>query len=287
VSLRLLGHNFFWKSEEGRKRTLTHNATMSTYAVDEWIESIDPNTGRKFYANRITRTTQWDPPVGWNDASRHHGEGMANDATSSSASASAASAMMSMLSNNATNDDNYEKYTGYNDYNNDDDALPDGWEEMTDQNTGRKFYVDHTTKATTWNRPRKERGDGRGGGGRPQQPQSTSPSSPSTMMMNEMKLNQRGGHRRWEDDPRVGGRGSSYASEATRHHHHRHQFGNESPSSSSHAGPPPLAFVVVSVPDMMRTKCPGCENAFTYTRRRHHCRLCGVSVVPFFRTRVR
>ncbi|KAG5508982.1 hypothetical protein GH5_06205 [Leishmania sp. Ghana 2012 LV757] len=32
-------------------------------------------------------------------------------------------------------------------------ALPDGWEERTDPQTRRTFYVDHKTKKTTWERP--------------------------------------------------------------------------------------------------------------------------------------
>ena len=35
----------------------------------------------------------------------------------------------------------------------DPDALPDGWEEMTESDTRRKFYVNHNTKTTTWERP--------------------------------------------------------------------------------------------------------------------------------------
>eukprot|EP00562_Extubocellulus_spinifer_P011222 CAMPEP_0178545464 /NCGR_PEP_ID=MMETSP0697-20121206/3649_1 /TAXON_ID=265572 /ORGANISM="Extubocellulus spinifer, Strain CCMP396" /LENGTH=49 /DNA_ID= /DNA_START= /DNA_END= /DNA_ORIENTATION= len=32
-----------------------------------WIKSTDPRTGRFFYANHVTRQTQWDPPPGWAD----------------------------------------------------------------------------------------------------------------------------------------------------------------------------------------------------------------------------
>merc|ERR1712048_1444472 len=31
--------------------------------------------------------------------------------------------------------------------------LPEGWEELTDPNTGRTYYVDHVTKKTSWERP--------------------------------------------------------------------------------------------------------------------------------------
>jgi len=32
-------------------------------------------------------------------------------------------------------------------------ALPAGWEEMTEPDTGRKFYIDHNTRTTSWERP--------------------------------------------------------------------------------------------------------------------------------------
>lgn len=34
-----------------------------------WVKSVDPRTGRTFYANRNTRVTQWDPPAGWREPS--------------------------------------------------------------------------------------------------------------------------------------------------------------------------------------------------------------------------
>ena len=81
--------------------------------------------------------------------------------------------------------------------------------------------------------------------------------------------------RRWDDDPRVGSGTAAVVANSS------------SPSSPPPSppprpgggGPPPLDFAVVSVPDAMRSECPGCSSAFTYTRRRHHCRLCGVSFV--------
>eukprot|EP00546_Thalassionema_frauenfeldii_P016644 CAMPEP_0178901802 /NCGR_PEP_ID=MMETSP0786-20121207/4245_1 /TAXON_ID=186022 /ORGANISM="Thalassionema frauenfeldii, Strain CCMP 1798" /LENGTH=105 /DNA_ID=CAMNT_0020572985 /DNA_START=80 /DNA_END=397 /DNA_ORIENTATION=- len=81
--------------------------------VDGWVESVDPNTGRKFYANHVTRVTQWDPPPGWN---------------SKPAAPAAAAAPPN-------------------------DALPMGWEEMKDPQSGRTFYVDHANQVTTWTKP--------------------------------------------------------------------------------------------------------------------------------------
>ena len=33
-------------------------------------------------------------------------------------------------------------------------ALPQGWEERQDPQTGNKFYIDHNTETTTWTDPR-------------------------------------------------------------------------------------------------------------------------------------
>jgi len=37
-------------------------------AAQGWVKSTDPQTGRAFYANHVTRQTQWEPPEGWQDA---------------------------------------------------------------------------------------------------------------------------------------------------------------------------------------------------------------------------
>jgi hypothetical protein len=38
-------------------------------ALDGWVKSIEPKSGRAFYANHLTRVTQWDAPSGWNEES--------------------------------------------------------------------------------------------------------------------------------------------------------------------------------------------------------------------------
>lgn len=37
-------------------------------ALQGWVKSTDPKSGRVFYANHITRKTQWDPPTDWVEA---------------------------------------------------------------------------------------------------------------------------------------------------------------------------------------------------------------------------
>ncbi|KAL3777474.1 hypothetical protein ACHAW5_007448 [Stephanodiscus triporus] len=220
-----------------------------------WIESIDPNTGRTFYADTTTRTTRWDPPPGWG---------------------------VTTTSNDGDDVDDIDDI--------DDDALPDGWEEMIDKSTGRAFYVDHSTRATTWTRPRRgekkkkkekrregEEEDRRRGGGEEGGGGVTGGNllgaTTTTTTTTTTTLNRHGSHKRWDENPRVGSRRGAYAGGDDNDNRLRRHRANK--SSESHPGPPPLDFVVVSVPDSMRSTCPGCNMGFTYTRRRHHCRLCG------------
>ena len=173
----------------------------------EWVECVDPATNKTFYANRRTRLTQWQRPPGWTKPP------------------------------NTTGQRRYAEV----------EALPDGWEEMTDPVSRRKFYVNHFERTTTWERPT------RGG---------TQASEEKSML----RLNQKGSHTTW-DDPHSGG--SKWRDV---------EYSFLSPGgkdSKSRVGPPRLDFKVVSVPDSLRQNCPGCNVQFTYTVRRHHCRLCG------------
>lgn len=87
-------------------------------ALQGWVKSTDPKTGRSFFANHITRKTQWDAPEGWQE------EPPAYAAPPPAAAAAR-----------------------------EDEPLPSNWEEMHDPTTGKAFYVDHERKITTWTRP--------------------------------------------------------------------------------------------------------------------------------------
>ena len=88
-----------------------------------WVKSVDPGSGRVFYANHITRKTQWDPPPGW---------------VEDPPPISAPSPQL------ASQDD-------------DEEPLPSNWETMHDPTTGKPFYVDHERKITQWTRPKVEK----------------------------------------------------------------------------------------------------------------------------------
>ena len=97
---------------ESTQRMMANNSA----AAAGWVKSQDPRSGRVFFANHLTRKTQWDPPSGWTE--------------------------------DDDNDDDMlpppplpEKKDVSN------------WEVMNDPTTGRPFYVDHARQVTTWTKP--------------------------------------------------------------------------------------------------------------------------------------
>jgi len=239
-----------------------------------WIESVDPTTGRTFYANRYTRTTQWDPPPGWNNTTNNsiaitdvHSTTQNNNNVSHSNNRDTSNVLSDIAK--AQQRQTTQRIAA-------DDLLPDGWEEMTDQTTGRKFYIDHATKTTTWERPTRQ-----------------TTSTATTSNSNErgfashtsteqenyglpiVKLNQNGNHKNWDDNIHSGSRSSS-THYNNGYKHQDDSYGLSLSTSADDKGkPPPLDFTVISVPDSSRQSCPGCNTPFTYYIRRHHCRLCG------------
>jgi hypothetical protein len=231
-------------------------------SLDGWIESIDPKSGRTFYANRFTRTTQWEAPAGWKTKT---------------------------TTNN--NDNNHNN--GAADNKQEEEPLPDGWEEMTDPKSGRSFYIDHARQITTWERP--------GRGGNQQTTTAAERRDQSSQQQNNanggyeyninntsaaasiMKLNQFGSHSHWDDDPHTGSRFNHQDYSTTTNNNHHHTLSlmmqQETNTTTTTAPPPPrLDFTVLTIPDSLRPNCPSCSNPFSYYtvgRRRHHCRLCG------------
>ena len=108
----------------------------TTETADGWVKSIDPRTDRAFYANRITKKTQWEPPPGWEQGT--------------SATAATTNANRSTTTEASSNISQINSNVGGSSSASD---LPGGWEEMTDPSSGKTFYVDHANKITTWKRP--------------------------------------------------------------------------------------------------------------------------------------
>ena len=176
-----------------------------------WIKSTDPTTGRTFYANKYTRITQWEVPDGWNDDQQ------------SGQSQSRTTAI--------------------------ENELPNGWEEAIDPKTGKTFYINHSERKTTWERPVAYSSSS----------SSVNNSASDYTNLPALTLNRYGSHKKWID-PTHGSRFSS---------------NKYNKSNSKNNNPPLLDFSTVKVPDTLRPTCPSCHAVFTTLKRRHHCRLCG------------
>ena len=223
---------------------------MNQAALDGWVKSSDPKSGRVFYANHLTRVTQWDPPSNWNDQPEP------------------LTAPPPAL-------------------------LPAGWEEMKDATTGRSFYVDHARHITTWTKPTVPGGTSTGTttstfAGSP----NTSSSAPMASNSNSnssnhwTSLQQASSSSRSQSatarqvmKPATRSTSNNMASSASRRSWSNdasyfrpsavHQDVDFSDSMSK------LDFKVQTVEDRHRPTCASCDELFTYSKRRHHCRLCG------------
>ena len=96
------------------------NPSKNPAAAQGWVKSVDPQSGRVFFANHITRKTQWEEPEGW----------------------------VEEISSPSLPTEEKDSI---------DEPLPGNWEVMHDPTTGKPFYVDHEKKITQWTRPKVEK----------------------------------------------------------------------------------------------------------------------------------
>ena len=234
---------------------------------DGWVKLKDPASGKEFYANKITRETQWDTPEGFVDP-----DIIAQQQQQRSSS----------FVNSATESD-----------------LPPNWERLKDEASGKYFYVDHVNKVTTWEHPGKSisagssdiygqqqvdakpKGTATGFGFIPETATISYGSGNATAASTTTaRTNTTTTSRNW---------GMSNPPPSTAHAHtHSHldssSYSSYKPSSNAvddksteyySSVLPKIDFSVVKVPDKLRSCCPSCDMIFTLSKRRHHCRLCG------------
>ena len=332
---------------------------MSTSASSDsegWVKGVDPSSGRTFYANHLTRRTQWDPPAGWSESGATAGGGRGavtapdygsrnvdldgagfggstggggggrarqqptrersriepSDAAarrgySSGRSSSSSSGGFGRSASGGGGDRG-----GNEDASGGEDGtlppLPSNWEMMRDKATGRAFYVDHSTKVTTWERPVLEAAPVRGGEEAEEVNRGRAPEGGTSTGFGFAPLSRRGASERKGQqqqqraqktgydpnrrppasvDYRPSG-GASISSAGSSHgqthsrvsHTFRDAIHEESQSQYYYAtgpsgGLPHVDFSVVHVPDELRDYCADCDAEFSITIRRHHCRLCG------------
>ena len=206
-----------------------------------WVKSVDPNSGRVFYANHISRQTQWDPPAGWVE------EPPSNPL------------LPPQLPSRDDDDD-------------DDEPLPSNWETMHDPTSGKPFYVDHERKITQWTRPKAEKKTS----SISYAPASSSAPGTTTSAAMARILRSTGASAA-SINPYNNASSSpspqrSYSEEAAYYQHTHSGVSGDVDFSTSM---PDLDFSVKKVADKYRLNCAQCGVLFTLSCRRHHCRLCG------------
>jgi len=214
-------------------------------AEDGWVESVDPKTGRTFYANHVTRMTQWEPPPGWNS--------------------SKSSGKNSNANNNNSND------------------LPDGWEEMKDPASGRSFYVNHASQVTTWTRPTNNAAASSRAAA-PVAAASSSSSSRALQQAATATTSSMYGHQSSSFAPAPAPTAAVAAAPSRTRRSWSHDASYFRPSSASSSfrsdfdfsdSMSNLEFKVQTVEDRLRPACASCNMEWSLSKRRHHCRLCG------------
>lgn len=213
-------------------------SSKNTAALQGWVKSTDPKTGRVFFANHVTRKTQWEAPAGWLEAE----EEVAARSLKSAAA-----------------EESEEK------------PLPSNWEVMHDPTTGKPFYVDHERKITQWTRPLVEPKSSSATAAlmRPAVASSSSNNSMNVSAAMARLLSDQNRHNHHSTTPLQASR--SYQQEAA-YYNQQHTGSVDVDLSDSM---PALEFKVRTVADILRPECPHCDVLFTLSKRRHHCRLCG------------
>ena len=210
--------------------------SKNSAALQGWVKSTDLKSGRVFFANHITRKTQWDPPEGW--VEQEIQAPLALPLADSNASPTAAAA--------------------------NEEPLPSNWEVMHDPTTGKPFYVDHERKITTWTRPVEEKKKTLPVSLRPAV--ATPPTSSNSAAVARILQQQQEQQSSYQNSS---GTSRSYQQEAA---YYQPTAQTDVDLSDSM---PSLGFTVKKVADALRPNCPHCDALFTMSKRRHHCRLCG------------
>jgi len=102
---------------------------------DGWVQSKDPNSGRVFYMNHKTKKTQWDKPTGPPAAAVVQSKPAVKPQQQQQKQPEKGGTPTLLPTS---------------------PGMPYGWTESVDPGSKRKFYVDHSTKKTSWTKPEGE-----------------------------------------------------------------------------------------------------------------------------------
>jgi len=131
-----------------------------------WEERTDPNSGRTYYANLITRKSQWERPVKTPDPATQQTPQAAAQQTSQAAQQQATVSAAQQAQQTQTATQQQTTSTAATQASNPSSAqcsgelkeykLPPNWEERTDPLTGRTYYVNLIARTSQWERPAAE-----------------------------------------------------------------------------------------------------------------------------------
>ena len=248
-----------------------------------WFKAKD-SKGRTFYADILTRETQWDVPEGW--VENENGELVPIVTLRASAAASRGDDLNADMRTPVFDDGRSFAYNNTHSIRaqakgvtpapaNDELKLPPFWEARVDPTTGKTFYVDHVSRKTTWERPALSQSNF-SGSVRPATDSSRKPSWSEGQTLQAEASKPKSYLSQSQKDAKL--TYTSQVSSGSTFSTSKYEDPTHNPyywSPVNYSEPPP-EFKVKHVRDEERSECPGCGLIFSMTlRRRHHCRLCG------------
>jgi len=143
--------------EEARQKAAAAAAAAQENALPPgWEERTDPNTGRTYYANLITRKSQWERPTMTPDPAQQQQQQAAAAAAQQQAAAAqqqAAALAQQQAAEAAAAQAAQQQQAAAAVHEQKEYKLPPNWEERTDPNTGRTYYVNLIARTSQWERP--------------------------------------------------------------------------------------------------------------------------------------
>eukprot|EP00948_MAST-09A_sp_MAST-9A-sp1_P000776 g776.t1 len=122
----------------------------------DWVENLDPNTGRKYYANLVTKATQWtwpeEIPQPENESAAAEGESSSSDDDDLKnwQTRFDPSSKRKYYVNIVTKESRWTPPAGYTEAEGEEAGE---WSEQFDPNTKRTYYVNLRTGQSSWTKP--------------------------------------------------------------------------------------------------------------------------------------